>query len=273
MTNSDEELAREGHLLLGRHLVAIVGTYVRPDSDVQWRQFNLLGVPPEAHRIQFAFTGVPTIFENQMYVLTAGHAVGEYLRAVCERQIFSTGNSLVDSFGVENPSMHGIPLEIDEAETIVVNAPDSGLDYAMIPLNVNQRRLLHANGVVPYTLSPASPVYDVKQCIAAGFPSERTSLLATYPGIQNDIYLQPIFLPISTLLDEERQFPMLHGRIERMGDIESIVGISGGPILGFVEPDQYTVVAIQSSWHRPSREIFATKVEEIAKHFSKAVGP
>ena len=257
--------------LLCRHLVALTGTYVIAPPE-QRQSFREIGVPPDAERIHYTFSALPVVFDDEWYILTAGHAVIPYVEAIQTEKIFSTGGALLDSLASGDVDSKWIPFEIADFCEYMIDDESLGLDYAMLKLSSNHTALIQTRNVLPLFLTPneSEHIRNDPRCILAGMPSEFGELLNTEPSKRNEIFLRPTTIPLERKGDDQLPFPRLVGTIKTMDDLQSIVGTSGGPIFQFGN-DQYTAVAVQSRWHEPSRTVYASQTTEICKHFASVM--
>ena len=263
-------MANEPIKCFSQHLLALVGTYVTADESVR-DQYAKYGVPPSAERIHFVYSGVPVIHDDKWYVLTAGHSIAPYVDAIAKQQIFSTGVSLVDSLGTDDPVSPAFPFEIKDNFDFAIDEPEIGLDYAMLRLSQNHVDLIKTNVVTPLKmeLSDSGGLLLDRNHVAMGFPTEKTDLLSVNPGGINDIYLKPYSVPILRNNNDDCEFPRFVGRIKNMDNLDSIVGISGGPIFCFSDDGKrYTIAAVQSRWDPKTKTVYATEISSIIRHFS-----
>ena len=265
------DTAHDPFTLLFRHLVALTGTYVVPSPE-QRESFREVGVPPDAKRFHYTFSALPVVFNDDWYVLTAGHAVIPYVTGIQEGKIFSTGGALLDSFASGDVDSRWMPFEIFDYCEFMVDDSSLGLDYAMLRLSPNHIALMRTRNVLPLFLSPDEPegIRDDCRCVLAGMPSEYGELLSAEPGKRNEIFMRPSTIPVIRNEDDQCPYPRLVGTVKAMDELRSIVGTSGGPIFQPVN-EGYTAVAIQSRWHKRSRTIYASLTTAICKHFSSVV--
>jgi hypothetical protein len=255
----------------GRHVVSILGTYVIP-KDADRATFASKGVPPEATRLKFAYTGLPAIVDGRWYIVTAGHILERHLPAIQDRLAFSTGCSIADCFGPIKTGNLSFPFDMVDACEYWIHNPKIGLDYAMLKLQQNHADLLKGNGIVPYL--PSQELFTfasrMDHLLLLGFPEENTELLSVEPGGLNYLHVQPSMLPVERSPNtEEIPYPRLKGVVKDRGSLKSIVGMSGGPIFATESNGTgYTVAGIQSCWLPRSNTIFGTNIESIIRHFT-----
>ena len=235
-----EETRQKFLRYLGRHLVALTGSYRLTDDAAtsEERPFN--------------YTGCIVTANGEWFVLTAGHAIQAHVKAVNEGLIEITGRVLADYFGINAANRQPIPFDIIEQPKIYTDDVTSGLDYALLTLNSNQRQLLESNDIMPLRIcaAPLPPLDQLYRYFVVGFPEERVDLTPTPLDRPVNVAIQPHCVPLQREPDDTRaRYPRFRGRIIEMGDLQSIVGLSGGPIFGFVnqgDHQDYYLVAIQS---------------------------
>ena len=249
-----------------RRLVAFVGTYVLADDVARPSRSS------PAPRHHYVYSGVPVALFGNWYVVTAGHSILPYCKAIDEKSIIATGGSIVDSFGVLASKSKGFPFNLRDHCLYSIDEPDDGLDYALIKLSQNHVDLLSTNSVMAFRMGTESDeTREYSNYVAFGLPDEKSDLVSSDPGNLNYVNLQPWSVPISRLDDDDCTNPRFVGRIKALSGIDSIVGISGGPIIAFSEDNEYyRLAAIQSRWHASTQTIFATQVEASAKHFKES---
>ncbi len=244
---------------LGRHLVALTGSYRLLDAD---------GQPTGAER-PYNYSGCVVSFNATWYVLTAGHAIEDFMAAIGNNQILITGRVLADYFGVGATDQHPVPFDIADAPKVFLDDTTAGLDYALLRLGDMQRQLLQANGILAFPLHVANRPADEEfyRYVVVGFPEERVDLSPTPSHQPANVLVQPHCIPLARLEnDVTTTHPRFRGQIVEMGDLQSIVGMSGGPIFGFVNrgtsQDCY-LWAVQSRWHEPTQTVYACMLDAI----------
>lgn len=227
---------------LGRHVVAIAGTY---------RLIDEQGKTENEDRF-FAIAVCIFAVADKWFLITAGHCVDEYRELAKSQRAVITGRVLVDYFGTGAQHHYPIPYDLESEECSHLDV--DGVDFAVIQVSPLLRQQLEANGNIPLTpaswAKPDDRPFD--SFFVYGFPAERTDALeiAGRPGgiIQADL------MPVRRLGDDKsHRFPRFRAEIVDRGDLASVKGFSGGPVLGMIsgeEQTQYYVVAIQSSWDK-----------------------
>ena len=154
-----------------------------------------------------------------------------------------------------------------------IDDPDAGLDYAMLKLSVNDTNLLKANGTIFYT--PSQAHYNLtaisRNLFLMGFPEEASELADWQPGGETNIFSKPYLLPVFRDIERETgRYQMICGQLLNLHQLNSIVGMSGGPIFASIRNKtgtDYTLAGIQSSWIKRTGTIYATRIDSIVEHF------
>jgi hypothetical protein len=259
---------------LCQHVVSFVGTYALCEPSER-EHFETVGVPPHAGRQLLSFTGTPVQLLDTLYIVTAGHIFSKHVPIIESQRAFLTGGSLADCFGPTKTQNKSFPFNLFESVEHWVYEPSLGLDYAMIRLSENDAELVRSNAIVPY--APSDELYkfahDSDKLLLLGFPEENAELTDWSPGGMSHIRVVPSVVPVKRLKHKPTElYPWICGEIIHMGNLNSIVGISGGPLFATKEDDtggHYTVAGIQSSWNSRSRTIQAMGIDCIVDHFWK----
>ena len=259
----------------GQHSVAWTGTYVLCDPALI-EKYETSGVPPDAERQLLIFSGTPIQLLDEFYILTAGHIFEKHLPILDSKRAFQTGGSLVDCFGIQKKSSKyekSFPYDFFKNCVYWINSPEQGLDYAMLKLNKNEVELLRANGILPY--APSEQQYKFssvcRHMLLYGFPEEHAKLISWKPGGETNILAKPCVLEAFRFPEKSTErYPMICAQIYNNTIVNSIVGMSGGPVFAsFKTKDglSYNVAGIQSSWIKEDGTIFATRIDCIVEHF------
>lgn len=261
----DEALLR----FLSEKLISVTGIQYEGPKDQ----------PGKPHR--FCFSGMIMSFEEEWFLVTAGHCLKDLDKAIESSQV--DGVSIIDYLG-EN-AKHYMRLPFDYANSrrwydYKVNGYDVGIIY----LRDFYRRQLGTNKVPVDEAGWRRQPTDYFLYMLIGTP------YAYIDGVEIEkAVIQPCGIKVIRLTstpqvfqetsgcdpDEVEDNPeirdaMFYGVLSQDADLprfldgqQSIVGMSGGPILGFAQIKdevRYWPVAIQSNWHRPTRTIKATPV-------------
>ncbi|MCA9078630.1 MAG: hypothetical protein KDA93_26625, partial [Planctomycetaceae bacterium] len=141
---------------------------------------------------------------------------------------------------------------------------EGGLDYAVFTLNDNECKLLQQNGIktFPFRDNPLS-VTSFDRHFIVGFPHEHTD--SERSTTQAGVGLKPVCVPVCPIADCPQANGRLAFEIVDKGELQSVVGLSGGPVFGINhDGDQLMVylVAIQSAWDKASTA-FACSIEDV----------
>jgi hypothetical protein len=252
------------HALLYRHVVCLAIQYVALDTDGK----------PVGKEHFLAISGFIMLFRGRCFLVTAGHALEDLDKLLTQRKIKITGCCIADYFGSGAKIRQPMPFHYDD-QTVrgYVNNSEMGLDVGLIYLREFYRRSLEANGIIPIVEADWRDVYAIpfEGFVVLGFPKEWVdqatksveqgeSITATVPMavIPVDLIQDQSLIPANVQLPESK-LPWFVGRIVQK-NAPSIVGMSGGPIMGFArmpEGVKYWPVALQSGWYEQSRIILA----------------
>lgn len=252
------------HALLYRHVVCLAIQYVALDVNGK----------PVGKEHFLAITGFIMLFRDRCFLVTAGHALEDLDKVLKQRKIQIVSCCIVDYFGSGAKVHQPMPFHYDD-QTVkgYINNSDIGLDIGLIYLRDFYRRSLEANGIVPIEEADWRNVSAIpfEVFVLLGFPKEWVdkatksveqgeSITATVPMavISVDLIQDDSLIPSNVRLPQS-QLPWFVGKIIQT-NIPSIVGMSGGPIMGIArtpEGVKYWPVALQSGWYEQSRIILA----------------
>jgi hypothetical protein len=237
-----QEEAQEVLRHLGRHVVAIAGTY---------RWVNEDGTIENEDRF-FALAVCLFAVGDKWFMITAGHCIDEYLKLAKSPRAVITGRVLVDYFGTGAPHRDPIPYNLEDEQYSYVDSEEQGLDFAVIQVSALLRKQLEANENLP--LTPASwaraDQFPFKSFYVFGFPAEGTDPFEI--GGRPGGMMRAELMPVRKLADDaSHRFPRFKAEITDRGGLKSVKGFSGGPIFGVIYGEneiRFYVVAIQSRW-------------------------
>jgi len=251
-----------------RHLVALSGTY---------EHLNDRGQPSGQHRF-FHYSGFVMSFRGHWVFVTAGHALEDF--EMKRPKVHVSEVVLTDIFGTDAVSNIPIPLAYDDAVKYHEFDMAEGLDFGMILLGEHERRLLKANGIIAVAEenwarqgAVAFSMYSI-----LGIP-ENVPLPDSTINVEEKVaakqqgMVQPILLSVQEIDQPDNvdrpTYPWFVAKISENAKIESVVGMSGGPILGFAKDSEgrlrYWVVALQSWWDKDRRIVFGCRVPFFAE--------
>ena len=263
------EFAQDEDFLRGirRHFVGLFGTCV-----------DLQGPAPCDERA-FCCSGFIIEICGVWCFVTAGHVFNEIDMGVRMGKIRLLKCSLADYFAAEAIVKEPVPFDYEGAHRITVDA--GGMDVGLIALRDYYRMNLAANGVRPMPVaewaSRTPPPFD--HYAVLGLPMEklepRTRMGDRGPQIG---YITTLTLAGVQALPSpppdriESPIPRFAGVLNDGGQLGSVKGMSGGPILG-VSRDRaawpYACVAVQGSWDSGRRMIYGTPVSIIVDAITK----
>ena len=232
-----------------RHLVALCITY---------QQLNDKNKP--INEVKFdATSGLIINIRGVYYFLTAGHILKNLEEALRSENVLIHGSVLADTFGPGAASSYPIPIDLLNEPKFYIDDEEEGLDFGIIMLRPYYIELLKKNGIV--AIHEENWVkqgdLDFHGYAMLGFPREFVSTIQekSKKNLQTVGVVSPtmIFFKKPSTPPEnikKTKYQRFIGEIRQDIPIDSIEGMSGGPIFGFNlnSPSRYWVVAIQSAW-------------------------
>lgn len=234
--------------------VAIAGTYRHTRGNAQQER-------------AYAYSGCLVASRDHWHILTAGHAIKDHIRDISSDGVEVTGRVLADCFGAS--ANHIDPLPFDPVDRVDhAHYVEGDLDYALFTLTSTEREALQKNGLkaLPFRSEPLS-VTAFERYFIVGFPESSTEAVPT--DGKACVNLQPVCIPVVPNSNCETANGRLAFTIIDQGNLESIVGLSGGPVFGINRHDDQLLVylvAIQSSWDK-NKTAFACKIEDVFNHY------
>lgn len=209
-----------------------------------------------------AYSGTLLRVDDTVLWLTAGHIIRQIEAALSSSEIAIDESVLADAFGETFVSEKPVPIDL-RASRRFYRDDDNGLDFGAIVLHPHHVRLLLANGVA--VLEEANWVRQHNVTFEGyamlGLPEEFTSQELPESGLAT---VSPTMITVRRLEEEPEGHklasPRLTARILDPIPLTSVVGMSGGPVLGFAGNEKelrYWIVALQSAWLEKSRTTFA----------------
>jgi hypothetical protein len=213
-------------------------------------------------------------------LITAGHVFTDYKERLSKPRMGAKHHSLFDIWGPASRCDERIPFNLFEYPSSARFDRDAGIDIAVVPLPPYVLRLI-SQTIVPFTKTNWIHQPNVQfECYAMlGLPNESARQVA---GQKNGrefvstfqspvlLFVNPCELPPKIAPATNRQFV---AKIDPHADLDSIRGMSGGPILGFRRNPQgqfqYWPVAIQSRWLPESRIVIGTLLPLVAAWIEK----
>ena len=271
--DSEEQKARDFLKFMSRHLVALVAQY--ESFDDEGRCF---------HHGVIVYSGFVLSLHSQWFWVTAGHCLtNEDATAEDERglddllrtgriKLLSTG--FADYFGLEASHQHCVPFSYEPGCAMQLYRKDLGLDFALIPLPDLIRANFEKNRIIPVSRENwiHQPKLTFSQFRILGFPSH---LVQTGKNLNDELVaeFQPVMIGVEGLnpsnVEDVPPNIWFVGRIPPEVKIQSIKGMSGGPIYGLRKSETgqwvYHVIALQSWWRDKSRTIFGCSLPGFAE--------
>lgn len=239
-----------------RHFVAIYGRYIHLDD-----AGNMTG--PE---INFAFSAFVVAIRGVWCLMTAGHVLQKMEAAAQHPKIELLTCGFGDFFSLEAKVKKPTLFAFDTEQTIHIDR--GGVDMGMIPLRPLYHESLKANGVVP--LPTAGWLgYTIPRCdhyCLLGLPEEDIEQIAQTETEGSGVSVQLVLVPLEAdavpAVDPNSRIPRFAATLLDGGQLKSVVGMSGGPIIGIRSLAEggwgYACIAIQGTWDRDKRKVFGT---------------
>ncbi len=172
--------------------------------------------------------------------------------------------------------MPPIPYDFDVEKWLVVENEAVGLDYAVLPLEDYYIRLLGAGGAEPIRENAWGDHREDHDFWALiGIPSESMS----YDGVTlltAKFVLIPLKSeqpPLEAGKCAENQF---YARLEMMGNVTDMDGMSGGPIFSLKATEGneewiYRIIGVQSGWYADSKITVACPIKPFLMELAELV--
>jgi hypothetical protein len=217
---------------------------------------------PEHKPANLIITTFVLSVQDEWFLITAGHCIDKVNLALRNYGYTLKGCVLLDSTG-EGAKHIEPPSFLYEPSKVLSLNDEFGLDYGIIKLARYYKELLQANNIVAlsedvWRHQPAPPQISFHYLL--GIPEESTQFEA------EAVWIAPTMLPITVLTERPAAFeavdkPLFYGHITLGEELNSIEGMSGGPIFAFSITEQkqlrYWLVGLQSSWLPNSHYIAA----------------
>lgn len=229
------------HKWISRHLVSLVIKYWHVDEK---------GKQSDGPFVT-ASSGTILSIANMWFYVTAGHVIRDLNKLTTHSKVKLENTFFIDSLGFDARHTNNIPFNYNESYRSWTF--ENGMDFGLIVLGPNERRLMQANGIVPVPVTDWL-LHDIDKCNAfalLGIPHQYVKLeKRETEGLMTGTVLMSLKrmkrLPRGA---EKTPIKRFVAKIMKIGNLQSIEGMSGGPIFGFEQRgDQYYghIIAIQS---------------------------
>jgi hypothetical protein len=258
--------------VLCSHMVCLSGELVPLDSEGR----------PAADRAFFSYTGFVVSLNDEWLFVTAGHVLKGLEEAIRAKHVKILHCCLADHYGEEAKHPVPIPFNIEYANKVYIDDDALGVDVALIILDEVSRRLLETNNIrpIPQENCELWETIEFDYYAVLGFPEElfdrrrwHTAAGATVIGGVRPLLMFGTRVDAAPRYKPAASYPWFALELKDKGEIKSIVGMSGGPILGFHRrPGQthlYTAVAVQGWWDKERRIAFATSLPHVMSALKK----
>lgn len=211
-------------------------------------------------------SGVITTFilsvDDRWFLVTAGHCI-ESIEKLIGNGYKIQKCRLIDSMGLAARYPDSIPFNYERGKVIRLDAGEefSSLDYAAIPLSTYYRQLLEKNNneaLNEDTWKHYPLTVDFYTLL--GVPGELTAFTP------ENVALETTLIFVKRLTEQPKEFEkaepsLFYGHVDLGEQLNSIKGMSGGPIFAFYVNVQgemrYWLVALQSNWNENTRNLVA----------------
>jgi hypothetical protein len=262
---SDDASAEKLLEFFCRHLVALCITYRQVKNGM-----------PVGDRMFSAYPGVLICIRGICSFLTAGHALNDLNIALESEDIVVESAVLADTFGPDTISEEPLPFDLLNEPKFFIDDKEEGLDFGLIALRPHYVALLAKNKIKALFEDNwiAQPRVKFDAYAMLGLPEEFVSYEEDGLKRVGEVHPTMIWLKAMDGPPEGTKpttYPRFIGKLDENLPLSSIVGMSGGPIFGFrYEPAMtYWIVAIQSSWLRSERVVFACPLPILAELLTK----
>jgi hypothetical protein len=232
---------------------------------------------PENKSANLIITTFVLSVRDEWFLITAGHCIDKINSAIHSYGYSLKGCVLLDSTGEGAKHIDPPSFLYDPSKVLSLN-PEFGLDYGIIKLSRYYKELLQANNIVPlseavWRQQPSTS--QVNFYYLLGIPEEATQFET------EAVWIAPTMLPVRLVAERPAGFeavdkPLFYGHITLGEALNSIEGMSGGPIFAFSVTEQrdirYWLVGLQSSWLPESHYIAAYHTDILGEAIAGMLG-
>jgi len=255
----DKQIQSQVCEFFGRHFVSYAGSYYLLDSNG-----NPTGKP-----VGFNYSGFVVSICGRWNLMTAGHILEDLANNLRDNRIIFDREYLVDCYGPNPRTNHPTPFDFEAAPKTFIYR--DGLDFGLIGLSDYYVRLLEANGVLPFpAIDWLRQPSDYDFYFLYGLPKELNPVdLERKNLVLNPVMMFVDKLPTRPECAKATDYPRFFGCLRDKDEIQSIDGMSGGPIFGMSRDDEgrdrYWAVGVQSGWWPGQRIIAATPMPVVGR--------
>ena len=211
------------------------------------------------------FSGFLLTHRGVCVFVTAGHGLQKLDRQLEEGSIEIVAARIIDSFRRDAKHDIPVPFEYATADRAYANDDEAGVDFGLVRIRPYFLKTIEAQGVRPIGVGGwanfESDEFDHfylvgvprERVVVEGEESSHVTLSLTLLG------LTQVEVPPECAKQNER----FAARINDLGSLEDIDGMSGGPIYGVIPgtPPQYRLAAVQSAWLDSRQIILACRID------------
>ncbi|MGD2119527.1 MAG: hypothetical protein PVG66_14290 [Chromatiales bacterium] len=221
----------------------------------------------------FLITSFVLSVYDQWFLVTAGHCI-EDIEKLKTHGYTLRKCRLIDSMGAGAEHWFPIPFGWDSAAPTKM-CYDEAYDYGLIFLDDNIVELLQSNSIIPM----AEPTWDKEPSkpefyALIGVPDELSKSDKDLAKITTTWHIVDE-LPERPAAFQPTDAPTFWGRIRLTNELDSIVGMSGGPIFSFgYDSDgnlRYWLHAVQSRWIKSEKVVAACLMQPMARFLKEVL--
>lgn len=262
---NDQELLKR----IRRHFVALGGIYVELDQQGRWK----------SEEKPFCYSGFVIEICGRWCFMTADHVFKDIDNWISKGRIKLLKCGLADYFSAEAKVKEPLHFAYEDVHKIPVD--QGGMDLGLIPLRDYYCMNLKANGVLPLSVAPwkdhSPPPFDYYALL--GLPEEEMELQdrigARGPQVGYSMNLSLVGVQALECPPPDRvvsPIPRFAGVLLDDRQLDSVKGMSGGPILGISKVEgtwHCSCVAVQGSWDEGRRLIYGTPVSIVVEGITR----
>lgn len=222
---------------------------------------------------------------DYFFWVTAGHVIHEIQALLANPKFRVKEARLRDGRPLSDKFASSVPVSIEADKLLGIDAETEeealGLDFGILPLSPLVLAGLASNPgtlFLPAEDSLGGTIEHAAGLYVLGAPGERVKHVSSI-DVQFEIHCLPAHL-LSGAPPELRQLPgSLYGKLIDLGPdnnpMNSILGMSGGPVFAVEyrtdEEFGFRLVGIQSSWHRPTRQVRVSPIVDVIRCLDRGI--